>query len=61
MVLSGTPASAIFAAAVCLRSFTRTQLQDWPRAEQILREGLAVDQVRDRLDMLEWLADVCEE
>ncbi len=41
--------------------FTRTQLQDWPRAEQILREGLAVDQVRDRLDMLERLADVCEE
>jgi tetratricopeptide (TPR) repeat protein len=41
--------------------FTRTQLQDWGRAEQILREGLAVDQVRDRLDMLERLADVCEE
>ena len=41
--------------------FTRTQLQDWSRAEQILREGLAVDQVRDRLDMLERLADVCEE
>ena len=41
--------------------FTRTQLQDWSRAEQTLREGLAVDQVRDRLDMLERLADVCEE
>lgn len=41
--------------------FTRTQLKDWPRAEQILREGLAVDQVRDRLDILERLADVCEE
>jgi tetratricopeptide (TPR) repeat protein len=41
--------------------FTRTQLQDWSRAEQILREGLAVDQVRDLLDMLERLADVCEE
>jgi len=40
---------------------TRTQLQDWPRAEQILREGLAIDQVRDRFDMLERLADVCEE
>ena len=40
---------------------TRTKLQDWQRAEQILREGLAVDQVRDRLDMLERLADVCEE
>jgi tetratricopeptide (TPR) repeat protein len=41
--------------------FTRTQLQDWPRAEQVLREGLAIDQVRDRHDMLERLADVCEE
>jgi len=40
---------------------TRTQFQDWPRAEQILREGLAVDQVRDRRDMLERLADVCEQ
>jgi len=39
--------------------FTRNQLQDWPRAEQILREGLAVDQVRDRPDILERLADVC--
>jgi hypothetical protein len=41
--------------------FTRTQFQDWQRAEQILREGLAVDQVRDRLDMLERLADICDE
>jgi hypothetical protein len=41
--------------------FTRTQFQDCPRAEQILREGLAVEQVRDRRDMLERLADVCEE
>jgi len=41
--------------------FTRTQFQDWPRAEQILREGLAIDQVRDRFDMLERLADVWEE
>ena len=40
--------------------FTRAHLQDWPRAEQILREGLAVDRVRDRLDMLERLADVCD-
>jgi len=31
--------------------FTRTRLQDWPRAEQILREGLAVDQVGDRPDI----------
>jgi tetratricopeptide (TPR) repeat protein len=41
--------------------FTRTKLQNWPRAEQILQEGLAADQVRDGLDMLERLADVCEE
>ena len=37
------------------------KVRDWPRAEQILREGLAVEQVRDRLDMLERLADVLEE
>jgi len=41
--------------------FTRTKLADWQRAEQILREGLAVDQVRDRRDMLERLADICQE
>jgi tetratricopeptide (TPR) repeat protein len=41
--------------------FTCSQLQDWSRAEQILREGLTVDQVRDRVDMLDRLADVCEE
>jgi tetratricopeptide (TPR) repeat protein len=35
------------------------KVRDWPRAEQILREGLAVDQVRDRPDILERLADVC--
>ena len=40
---------------------TRTKFQDWQRAEQILREGLAVDQVRDRGDLLERLAHVCEE
>ena len=40
---------------------TRTKFHNWQRAEQILREGLAVDQVRDRLDMLERLANVCEE
>src|SRR5207253_7956489 len=32
-----------------------------PRAEQIVRDGLAVDQVRVRPDMLERLAYVCEE
>jgi hypothetical protein len=41
--------------------FLCTKLRDWQRAEQILREGLAVDQVRDRRDMLERLADICEE
>ena len=41
--------------------FIRTHLRDWRRAEQVLREGLAVDQVRDRPDMLGRLADVCEE
>jgi hypothetical protein len=40
--------------------FLRT-VRDWQRAEQILREGLAVDLVRDRLDILERLADVCQE
>jgi preprotein translocase subunit SecA len=40
---------------------TRTKFKDWQRAEQILREGLAVDRVRDRRDLLERLADVCEE
>jgi tetratricopeptide (TPR) repeat protein len=40
---------------------TRTKFQDWQRAEQILREGLAVDQVRDRGDLLNRLANVCEQ
>jgi tetratricopeptide (TPR) repeat protein len=40
---------------------TRTKLKDWQRAEQILREGLAVDQVRDRLNILGRLAEVCEQ
>ena len=37
------------------------KVRDWQQAEQILREGLAVDLVRDRLDILERLADVCDE
>jgi tetratricopeptide (TPR) repeat protein len=41
--------------------FTGVRLPDWHRAEQILREGLAIEQVRDRSDMLERLADVNEE
>ena len=42
-------------------SFLDRVHQDWQRAEQILREGLAVDQVRDRVDMLGRLAEVCEQ
>jgi len=41
--------------------FTGVRPPDWQRAEQILREGLAIDQLRDRSDMLERLADVYEE
>jgi len=41
--------------------FTRTELRDWGRSEQLLREGLAVAEVRDRAEIIERLADVCEE
>src|SRR5207247_1549433 len=41
--------------------FTRTELKDYNRSEQILREGLSIAEVRDRLDIVERLADVCEE
>ena len=34
---------------------------DVPRAEQILREGLAIPGVRDRADITERLADLCDE
>jgi tetratricopeptide (TPR) repeat protein len=44
----------------CYR-FTRTEARDWDRSEQILREGLAVAEVRDRSDLVERLADLCEE
>ena len=44
----------------CYR-FTRTELRDWVRSEQILREGLAIADVRDRSDLAERLADLCEE
>ena len=44
----------------CYR-FTRTELRDWGRSEQLLREGLAVADVRGRSDLVERLADVCEE
>jgi len=44
----------------CYR-FTRTERRDWNRCEQILREGLAVAEVRDRADIADRLADACEE
>ena len=44
----------------CYR-FTRTQRVDLNRCEQILREGFAIAAVRDRADIADRLADVCEE
>jgi tetratricopeptide (TPR) repeat protein len=44
----------------CFR-FTRTEGVDLNRCEQILREGFAVADVRDRADIADRLADVCEE
>ena len=44
----------------CYR-FTRTELKDLNRSEQILREGLSIAEVRDRPDLAERLADLCEE
>jgi tetratricopeptide (TPR) repeat protein len=44
----------------CYR-FTRTERRDWNRCEQILREGLAIADVRDRADIADRLADACEE
>jgi uncharacterized protein YecA (UPF0149 family) len=36
-------------------------LRDWGRSEQLLREGLAIAEVRDRSDLAERLADLCGE
>ncbi len=44
----------------CYR-FTRTERRDWSRCEQILREGLAIAEVRDRADLVDRLADACQE
>jgi tetratricopeptide (TPR) repeat protein len=44
----------------CYR-FTRTEGRDWSRCEQILWEGLAIAEVRDRADIADRLADACEE
>jgi SEC-C motif-containing protein/tetratricopeptide repeat protein len=41
--------------------FIHTERQDVARAEQILREGLAIPDVRDRAELLELLADLCDE
>ena len=44
----------------CYR-FTRTELRGCGRCEQLLREGLAIDEVRDRSEIVDGLADACEE
>ena len=44
----------------CYR-FTRAELRDEGRREQLLREGLAIAEVRDRSDLIERLADLCAE
>jgi hypothetical protein len=44
----------------CYR-FTRTERRDWSRCEQILREGLTIAEVRDRADIIDRLADACDE
>jgi hypothetical protein len=44
----------------CYR-FTRTERVDLNRCEQIPREGFAIADLRDRADIADRLADVCEE
>src|SRR5215471_275534 len=44
----------------CYR-FTRTERVNLNRCEQILREGFAIADVRDRADIADRLADVCDE
>ena len=41
--------------------FTRPEFKDWGKCEHLLREGLAVPDVRDRGDILDRLADACRE
>ena len=41
--------------------FTRTERVDLSRCEQILREGFAIADVRDRADIADRLAGLCEE
>lgn len=40
---------------------TRTESRGLQRSEQLLREGLSIAEVRDRADLAERLADLCEE
>jgi hypothetical protein len=44
----------------CYR-FRHTEFRDWARSEQLLREGLAVAEARNRTDILDRLADLCKE
>lgn len=44
----------------CYR-FAPTELRDWGTSEQLLSEGLAMANVRDRSALAERLADLCEE
>ena len=44
----------------CYR-FTHTEFRDCARSEQLLREGLAVAEARNRTDILDRLADLCKE
>jgi hypothetical protein len=44
----------------CYR-FTRTEMKDLNRSEQILRQGLSIAEGRDRADLVERLADLCKE
>jgi tetratricopeptide (TPR) repeat protein len=41
--------------------FTRTGLRNLERSEQLLRQGLSIAEVRDRSDLAERLADLCDE
>lgn len=41
--------------------FTRTEARDEKKAEARLREGLSIPEVRNRADLCERLADLCEE
>jgi tetratricopeptide (TPR) repeat protein len=47
--------------ADCYTPFKEGTPKDYPRAEQILRRGLAAPGVKDAADIAERLADVCEE